>query len=322
MANLTPDIDRKVVLGMALVLIIPTVLTHLTVVSPHDLNINSEDNPTPYGYTVSLLWFLIPMMTILWWFIRHESYHIQRYSFYWTIGLMIPLGFLLDLFLGGTFFTFPNSGATMQIYLPGYIIGEGWKNILPLEEFGFYTLGFVAILLIYIWCDEYWFGAYNVDDYENEDEHPDRIVVFHPASAIIGVLLILLAILYKKFGPHDYHEGFPGYFTFLVCVAFIPSCVMFKAAQQYINWRAYSFTFFFMLLISVIWEATLGLPYGWWAYKETQMIGSFIEGWSGLPIEEPFLWMVVSFTTVIVYEVVKIIHGMRKSRTLKQSLFG
>src|ERR1022692_5055578 len=38
---------------------------------------------------------------------------------------------------------------------------------------------------------------------------------FHLRSAIFGVIIFALGWLYKKFGPHPWHEGFPGYFFFL-----------------------------------------------------------------------------------------------------------
>jgi hypothetical protein len=59
-------------------------------------------------------------------------------------------------------------------------------------------------------------------------------------------------------------------------------------------------------LISLLWEVTLALPYGWWRYRDEAMIGLKIGAWSDLPIEAPCVWMAVSFTTVIVYEVIKI----------------
>ncbi len=36
------------------------------------------------------------------------------------------------------------------------------------------------------------------------------------------------------------------------------------------------------------------------------MIGLNIGAWFSLPMEEPCVWMAVSFTTIIVYEVIKI----------------
>jgi hypothetical protein len=67
-----------------------------------------------------------------------------------------------------------------------------------------------------------------------------------------------------------------------------------------------SFTFFLLLTISLLWEVTLALPYGWWRYRDEAMIGLKIGAWFELPIEAPCVWMAVTFTTVIVYEVIKI----------------
>ena len=53
-----------------------------------------------------------------------------------------------------------------------------------------------------------------------------------------------------------------------------------------IDWRAFSLTAVIMLLISLLWEATLGVPYGWWGFQDAQMIGIRITAWSGLPVEE------------------------------------
>ncbi|NJN40521.1 MAG: hypothetical protein HC807_06340 [Gammaproteobacteria bacterium] len=51
---------------------------------------------------------------------------------------------------------------------------------------------------------------------------------------------------------------------------------------------------------------TLALPYGWWAFQPRMMMGLTIGAWSNLPIEEVFLWFVVTFTTVVVFESFKI----------------
>ena len=75
--------------------------------------------------------------------------------------------------------------------------------------------------LFYIWADLFWFGAYNVD-YETETKLVAKIVRPHLVSAFWGVVLVIAAILHKKFGPHPYHDGFPGYFTILV-IGFIPT---------------------------------------------------------------------------------------------------
>jgi hypothetical protein len=142
-------------------------------------------------------------------------------------------------------------------------------------------------------------------DYEAATKGMLRIVRFHSASLIFGLVLIAGAIVYRKL-VSGAPAGFPWYFIYLTCAALIPAAGFFKTAQGFINWRAFSFTFFLLLLISLLWEVTLALPYGWWRYRNEAMIGLKIGAWSDLPIEAPCVWMAVSFTTVIVYEVIKI----------------
>ena len=50
---------------------------------------------------------------------------------------------------------------------------------MPIEEYIFYFTGFVAILLIYVWLDEYWLVAYNVPDYAGESQQIQRLLQFH-----------------------------------------------------------------------------------------------------------------------------------------------
>jgi hypothetical protein len=83
---------------------------------------------------------------------------------------------------------------------------------------------------------------------------------------MLGILLIAAAIVYRRF-LSGAPEGFPWYFIYLVCASLIPSAGFFHTARPFINWRAFSFTFFLLLLISLLWEATLALPYGWWEYR-------------------------------------------------------
>src|SRR5262245_32008765 len=102
----------------------------------------------------------------------HAALIEQRRACGLTLIVLIPLGFLLDLIFGRTFLRFPNLKATLGILIPGYDLGSGgsgfwgsgWKPFLPVEEFAFYALGFVAILLTYVWGDEILFRANKVDD--------------------------------------------------------------------------------------------------------------------------------------------------------------
>ncbi len=287
-----------VVFAIAAALVIPATIALRTVAHPAVLQSASE-NPTPLGYTWSLLLFVVPIMALATWFACRPDLVFPRKAFWRTIAVLAPLGFLLDLLFGNTFFVFPNQHAVLGLDVPA--VG----GRIPIEEFVFYLTGFMLVLLSYIWCDEYWMAAYNVPDYSAATRDITRIVRFHFTSFILGVLLIVAAIAYRKFYSGNPH-GFPWYFIYLVCASFIPSAGFFHTAQRFINWRAFSFTFFLLLLISLLWEVTLALPYGWWGFRSSAIIGLTIGAWSNLPIEEPCVWMAVTFTTIITYEVIKI----------------
>jgi hypothetical protein len=254
-------------------------------------------NLTPYGYTISLLLFIVPILAILIWFLPKEEVHISKKSFLRTIALLFPLGAGLDFFFAHAFFVFPNAIATLCIRAPA--LGGG----VPIEEYLFYFTGFVAVLLIYIWLDEYWLAAYSIPVNAAERINFDRLLRFHPRSLIVGAGLIVAAIVFRTMFVST--PGFPGYFVFLVVGALGPSALLFPSALPVINWRAFGFTFFLILLISLLWEATLAVPYGWWGFRDAQMIGIYITAWSRLPIEEVCVWCAVTYATAIVYDVIR-----------------
>jgi hypothetical protein len=302
----------RVVFFIAGLLILSAGLTLRTVVHPGTLVLDSG-NPTPHGYTWSLSLFIIPLAVLSWWFARRPDLELARQGFWRTIAVLAPLGFLLDLLFGNAFFTFRNPSATLGVDVPA--VG----GPIPIEEFVFYVTGFMLVLMSYLWADEYWLRAYNVPDYHSRAKDLRRIAEFHPQSVVLGVGLIAAAAIYKKaFSAAP--EGFPWYFTYLTAVAIVPSAGFFATAQCFINWRAFGFTFFLILLISVLWEATLAVPYGWWGYRPSAMMGLNIGAWHGLPIEAVCLWLAVSFTTAITYEVIKIWKAL--GRGVWQALFG
>jgi len=311
----------KIVLLLIGILIIPAALVLNTVKYPGEFKLTS-DNPTPLGYSWSLLMFIIPILAILIWLHLNRELKLLQRAFWMTILGLVPLGFILDILFGSLFFNFLNQKATLGINLPGYDFEtHHWAFQLPIEEFVFYLTGFVAVLILYLWCDEYWLAAYNVQNYKSEVKPLKRILSFHPFSLLIGVLLIAIVILYKKFGNHPYRAGFPGYFMFLTMTAIMPSILFFSTVRSFINWRAFSFTFYFITMISLIWEATLGIPYQWWGYNYDQMMGITIDAWYKLPIEAVLVWISVSFTTIIIFEMIKIRLNMSE-RTLLNALTG
>jgi hypothetical protein len=294
-----PRTSVWIVFAMLAMIILPAAITLNAVRLPGELQIREEENPTPYGYSWSLLLFIVPILVIAFVFLPRAEIKIPRKAFWWTVGILAPIGCATDFFFASRFFVFKNPGATLRIEAPAL------NKSVPIEEYIFYVTGFIAILLIYLWLDEYWLAKYAEPDYRAESKTIPRLIQFHPLSAIFGIGLIAAAVAYKKmFSPNP--EGLPEYFMFLVLVGFVPSAGFFRAAQRFVNWRALSLTLFFVLLLSLLWEATLAVPYKWWGYQDNQMLGLRIGAWSGLPIEAVCVWISVTYTSAIVFEIVKL----------------
>jgi hypothetical protein len=171
------------------VLILPAALTLQTVSDPGTLVVTS-DNPTPLGYTLSLSLFIVPMLAIGWWFFRKPKIDVQKKAFLLTVALLFPLGVILDVLFASAFFVFHNHNAVLGITLPAV------NGRIPIEEIIFYLSGFITILLIYAWGDEFWFALYNIPDYQGEAQKLEKILRFHPASLGIAGLLIAASVSY------------------------------------------------------------------------------------------------------------------------------
>lgn len=286
-----------ITLGMLAMLIVPAALT-LHSVREGALRADITAGGSPYGYTVSLLLFAVPSLAILLWFLPQEGLTVSRHSLFWTIGLLFPLGGVLDFFFARYFFVFPNTAAVSGLRAPA--LGGG----VPVEEYAFYLGGFITVVLLYVWFDEYWLAAYSVPSHSDRRLDFERLLRFHPESLLLAAALIAAAFAYQHFVLRT-PGRFPGYFLFLVLAALLPSSMLLPTAGPVINWRALSLTLFIMLVTSLLWEVTLALPYGWWNFRDEQMLGIRITAWDRLPLEEVYVWIAVSYSSVIVYETVK-----------------
>ena len=90
--------------------------------------------------------------------------------------------------------------------------------------------------------------------------------------------------------------------------------VLFKGVCNFVNWRAFSVSLLLLLFISLLWEATLGVPYMWWAYRPEQMLGFPLVAWGGTPVEELLLWTLAGWATVIFYETFRVIFYMERPK--------
>ncbi len=291
-------LGSRTLLAMVVVVVLPTVLTLATINEPRAL-VPVAGDPTPYGYTVSLGFWIIPAVAMALWFWLHHKVEVPDKRAFYTVLLILPgLGCALDFLFAEYFFTFVNLEATLGLMVP--VVG----GAVPIEEFIFYIMGFVVILLGYVWVKAAWLKAdHRMPAPENGLLRP------HWPSLLLCAALVVAGVIYKYYGPHDHHEGFPGYFTFLVMVAFGPVVLMYRSVRALISWRAFSLVMFITLAVSQLWEASLAIPYQWWGYEPEQMLGFFIPGWTNLPIEAPLLWLVVTWATVTWYEAFRVIYA-------------
>lgn len=106
-----PRQSAWIVIAMRAVIAVPAALTLSTVRSPSKLQVLNPD-PSPHGYTGSLLLFIVPIAVIAFWFLPAEEVRIPRRAFWRTIAVLVPLGCILDLVFARWFFFFPNRSAT------------------------------------------------------------------------------------------------------------------------------------------------------------------------------------------------------------------
>jgi hypothetical protein len=285
-------------LAMLGVVVLPTMLTLATIREPRPL-VPIEGNPTPFGYTMSLGFWIIPSIAMAAWFLRRKDVEVPDKKAFYTVLFILPaIGCVLDILFATRFFTFVNLEATLGLMIP-VVGGE-----VPVEEFVFYIMGFVVILQAYVWVKVAWLGSHG--------RHPTPhkgMLQLHWPSLLFCLALVAAGFVYKWYGPHANREGIPGYFTFLVLAAFTPVVLMFPSVKALISWRAFSLVMFVTVAVSQIWEASLGVPYQWWGYQPEQMLGIFIPGWTNLPLEASLLWLVVTWATVTWYEAFRVIYA-------------
>lgn len=248
-------------------------------------------------YTVSLCIWIVPLAVMGIFFLRKRLLTPEKtFALLATVGVLAVVGILLDLFFAGVFFTFPEPRAVLGITI----------RKVPVEEFVFYITGFWFILFFYVFCDEWFLRKYNVPDekYARFRRRLRRLLFIDFKGAYWAGGLLALGVLCKRIlNPEG---GFiPGYFTFLLCAAYVPWILFYRVTKSFINKPAFMFSLLLTVLISIIWEVTLALPRGYWDYQHDAMLGIFIGVWSGLPIEAVTVWI---FCTLVItlYEFLKI----------------
>jgi hypothetical protein len=254
-------------------------------------------NLWPLSYLNSELFWALPVVALLPRFLAetHPGSRRRR-AFGWAVLVILAAGSALDLGFGRYILTF---GA-------GPYLGE--LAGVPYEEFLFYLLGPVAMLLVYFWADQHLLKALAPEERRRSDDGAG-LLRFEPGLLAQALALFLAGVALKAVlggeGP-----WLPWYFSFLLLSAYLPVLFFWRAVRGLVNWPALSLTVLYTLVTSLVWEQSLGVPLQWWGYQPRAMLGLWVKAWQHgpLPIEALSVWVVAPFACVFFFEVVRRLH--------------
>lgn len=298
-------LDYLSVILLTIFLLILTFYIPIATIETEVLPLKNPDSQLGYFWS-NVIWIL-PALAL--------GIYCKRYAikigtpkpFLISITVLPLQGLLLDIIFAHRFFTFPNLDATIGISFPGFSF-EYWNFSvpLPIEEAIFYVGGFLYALMTYLFCRDYWLSRYTPEtEVQGVNQGPSltRLPIVKSLSWLIG--LSLLGFLAKYLLSQGQSGWVPEYYLFILFLGLGPVFLFSQFVKSRINWQALSMTIAVTVALSVMWEVTMAIPYGWWGYRPEVMIGLFIKPWYQLPIEAVFVWIIVSFNTVFCYEYIE-----------------
>ena len=328
MRNADPKRDVLVILAWAALVAVPTALSQMTLRGMPG-EIPFADNPSPYGYTVSLLFFVLPVLALGYWHVRHPRHRVDRKAFFVAAAIMAAVGFVLDFFFAFTFFEFLNPEATLGVHLPAWAFCLPGTDpcrmgivpsYIPVEDAVFYVFGGLYMVSVYVWADRERLQAYEPEHYRVSAKEVTRLVRPSTKSAVVCLALVALGFVLKRTFDSDFPDKLPAYYLFLLLGSFLPTFFLYRVVKDFVNWRAFASAFTVLVFTSLIWEATLGLPYGWWDYKHEYMLGIDFPAWYDLPVEAVLLWLLGAWNAILVFELLRVFFHMERKPTA--ALFG
>src|SRR5258708_26918188 len=111
----SPTVCAVIVVSMVAMIALPAAITLRSVQVPGP-PIPVNQSSTPYGYTITLLLFIVPIIVIAVWFLPSEGLHVPRRAVWRTTSILVPPVCLLDLAFPQGFFAHPHSGPPFEIH--------------------------------------------------------------------------------------------------------------------------------------------------------------------------------------------------------------
>jgi hypothetical protein len=260
-----------------------------------------------WGIPILYLWPVFNMLTA-------EGTGRRRRALRLTVASIVGLGVVLDFVLGYLTLRWPGCSAPPGAGPYVWCLPAVGTRI-PIEELLFYAMGPAAIVLVYACADERWLSRYNPPDnlLDLKLIQPSPPLLAVAAGAVLAAL-----VLWRVNG------NFPTYFLFISAGAVLPAMLLYRAIGNLTNWPAFAVTTLYVIVTSLIWEATLAIPREWWGYQPSGMVGVTIAAWSRgdaiFPVEAAVVWLFAPFSSILSYEFAKALtHHPRPTRV---ALFG
>ena len=288
------------------------------------------------GYTYSLMILLLPLASLVWWYrlsVKHDHdgrlKTLVRASVVGVAASALVL-VLFDAMFASLLFAFPDPNAVIGLYFPGYEWAGNCSTLwqifrpscyartIPVEEIAFYVSGSAVLRGMYLWASEDFFVLYTMkpEEYDREARHVKRLLNWNG-----WLVALVLGVLAFGFYLKQHHGGgYPAYLMLQALIIALPLVFLYTGVRGFMNTRALLLVLVLQILVSIIWEVTGALPYGWWGYKPAGMIGVHVPPWSDLPIEACLFWILVGWAATFAQEATKI--KVRSHRSWRSILFG
>jgi hypothetical protein len=288
------------------------------------------------GYTYSLILPALPLLVLIWWYRRASkeddgSLRVLVRAVIWGSLLTALVFVLFDSLFASLLFTFPDPNAVLGVHFPGYKWDGACSTIwqiyrpscyarsIPIEEIAFYLGGAAVLRGMYIWSSEDFLVRYTIEPskYDSDAKKVKRLLSLNWRLLALMLAILIVGVYAKRLLGS---EGYPVYLFLQVLIVGAPIVFLYTQVRPFINTRALLMVMVLQVLVSVIWEVTAAVPYGWWGYKPDGMIGTLVRPWSDLPIEACLFWIGVGWSATFVHEATKI--KVRSNRSWRSILLG
>lgn len=237
------------------------------------------------GYTWSLLVFALPCLAMARSLSSQEVLVRLQRPVLEAWAVLVPMGVVLNLLFADDFFTYPDVHAVSGLSVPAFdLTGIDWAHPIPLEEFAFYGLGFLTMLLGYGWTDEVLLP---------KARRSSRRSQLGWLEGTVAPLALVLAGVVIADG------SLPAYWTYLCLVPLPVTLVLWPMVRHRLNVPALVVTMAVLVAVSLLWEAGLAVPRGWWGYQPEATLGHSL---FGVPIEAVVVWVLAPITTAVLFE--------------------